>query len=650
MKKILPIFLMLLYCSAASAQITTAVVKANFGVEADLSSNFFNNITQPAVDDWFGNGYAGTGKGIIDTTGAAAIVAGYISNPASRKLAFEKRMGYPAYSVVNNRILLDAVFYRDYHGKDSTVFAIGSNKNGFSPANWTSPGAQSIPDKNDILEAMIHVRRAGPSVTDSLWLFSGLSIENVTGNRFFDFELYQSDISFDKATGTFSGYGPDAGHTSFQFDAAGKITKPGDIIFTAEFSSSSLTLVEARIWVKKSMLLTTPASFIWGGQFDGDGAGATYGYANIRPKTAGNFYTGLQSTVAATSAGAFKVVRDDESVVTTYIPRQFMEFSVNLTKLGIEPTNFTANPCGSAFIRVLVKTRSSTSFTAELKDFVAPFKFFNYPKVEANTYLTYFCGSMPNVVLNVTNANPSSVYLWTSPTGNITGSNTGPSITVNAPGVYYVHQQLNAQCPSYSTDSITILYAPVCAVLDVNITKLQAAVSGADNVIKWQAGNNELAARYEIEYSTNNRSFMPLGNIDPAGITGEAGYEFRHPSNLIADAVIYYRIRVVGKNGITKFSNTAVIRKANSGKKDALVFPNPTNGLLWLSFKSAKKEIAEVMIMDNYGNRIIAAALPLNAGENLVKLPELFGKAQGTYLVRIKTSTGFITQKIILKN
>ena len=649
MKKILQTLIIIVSGQLASAQIIVATVRANFGVEADVSANYYNNTTTPAVDDWFNNGYAGTGRGVIDTNGAAAIVAGYFSNPATRNLAFAKRMAYPAFTVLNNRIVLDAVYYRDYHGNDSTVFASGSNKNGMSPAMWTTPVSQAIPDKNDILEAMIHVRRAGPRVSDSLWLFAGVSIENTTGNRFFDFELYQTDINYNKSSGTFSGFGPNAGHTAWQFDAAGKISAPGDIIFTSEFSSSSISLVEARIWVHRSMLSITPASFIWGGQFDGDGAGAMYGYANIRPKTAGNFYTGLQTTVPATWAGPFKVVRDNNAVVDNYIPGQFLEFSVNLTKLGIEPVNYNQDACDPAFIRVIVKTRSSTSFTAELKDFVAPFKFFDYPPVEAFTYLTYFCGTMPVTQIYVVNPNPNFVYTWTTLNGNIVGSNVGPVINVDAPGTYYVRQKSNINCVPSSFDSVTIIFANTCAVLDASITSLKAEVtSSGKHKLNWSASNNQEVDTYELEYSTNNSSFFPLATLPAGDARGNASFEFEHAAELIFSDIIFYRVKINGKNGAKKYSNVILLRKAKPGKTTGLLYPNPSNGDLWFSYISNKKEIADVLIFNNLGKLVSKTILPINVGENLLKLPGLNGFSKGTYLVRLQSEEINMSQKIIL--
>jgi len=188
MKKLLP-FLLFIISSATYGQ----AIKANFGVEGDLRANFYNKFYIFGNDDWFRKD-AGPGDFIIDTTGAAMILANYTSNPATRMQPFFRGMRYPQFAIINNRILIDGVFIRDHHGDDSTVFASGANKNAMSPAFWTCPVSQGVPDKTDILDMMMHVRRDGPNVTDSLWMFGGVSIDQTTGNRYFDFEMYQTDI------------------------------------------------------------------------------------------------------------------------------------------------------------------------------------------------------------------------------------------------------------------------------------------------------------------------------------------------------------------------------------------------------------------------------------------------------------------------
>ena len=376
MKSLLPLTITLLLTICAQAQITTPVVRANFGIDGELRTNYVSGFAQSS-DDWFSNGAPGVGQPVIDTTGAASIYARYLTDAAFRKQPFFRTMRVPQYSVINNRLWIDAIYIRDYNGQsggDETAFVL-SNKNGASPAEWTG-GITSVLDKNDISDMMIHVKRAGPAKTDELWFMAGLSLQGTSGNRYFDFELYQTDIFYTRSTGKFSNYGPESGHTAWQFDASGNITKPGDVIFTSEFSSSSLTAIEARVWVNKAALRVTPTAFDWGGDFDGASAGSQYGYANIRPKTAGEYYTGLQSS-NNTWAGPFAFIDGGNNVQTNYAARQFMEVSVNLSKLGLDPiTLLGGSACGLPFRRILVKTRTSTSFSSELKDFIGPFDFY----------------------------------------------------------------------------------------------------------------------------------------------------------------------------------------------------------------------------------------------------------------------------------
>ena len=648
MKKNLLLILLTAFTNCLFAQITTPVIKANFGVDGELRANYFG-ATLSTSDDWFKNYKFGTGQFMIDTAGAAAVVANYISNPASRMASFSRLMKPAFYSTVQNHLVIDAVFHRDFHGDDSTVFASGSNKNGMSPALWSCPVAQGIPDKNDILDAFTHVRRAGPNVTDSLWMFGGISIENTNGNRYFDFELYQTDIFYDRASRTFGGYGSNAGHTAWLFDASGNVLKAGDIIFSAEFSSSSLTLIQARIWINKNSLLTTPANFSWGGQFDGDGPGATYGYASILPKTTGTFYSGLQSPVTAW-AGPFSLVLQNNSVVPDYIPGQFMEFSVNLTKLGVDPGSYSNNPCGTPFRRVLIKTRSSTSFTSELKDFIAPFKMFDFPPVDAFTNLLYFCGVFPPTQIDVINPNPASIYTWNTLNGNIVGSNMGISIIVDKPGTYFVTQQLNAQCSYYSKDSVKIFFDSTCRLLDINLTNFKAVQSNGITEFNWQASNNKEAANFTIEYSLDGSNFLQLAVINASIETAFADYTLKHVLDKVNAAVIYFRIKVTAIDGRSKYSNTIVLQNHNGNKLASAVFPNPTHGELWLSVKGTANETAQVAVWNTQGKLITTANVNIVAGENLIQLPGLSGSTAGVYLVKVKTLTGRITQKVLKLN
>jgi hypothetical protein len=644
------IFLLLTFSSAVNAQITSPVIRANFGVDADLRANYFNGALQAGNDDWYNlPGTPGLGQFVIDTTGAAAIVARYATDMAFRRSTFSRSMRYPAYSVINNRTLLDAILVRDFHGDDSTVFASGSNKNGDNPLVWSTPVSQGIPDKNDILDMLVHVRRAGPNGTDSLWLIGGLSLDNTTGNRYFDFEMYQTDLYYDRPALAFGGVGPDAGHTSWVFDGAGNITRAGDIIFSAEYQSSSLTNIEARIWVDKSQLSITPAAFSWSGLFDGASAGATFGYASIQPKTAGAYYTGLQCG-NNTWGGPFAIILQNDAFATDYTAKQFVEFSVNLTKLGLDPlTRLGGDPCGMPFRRILVKTRASASFTAELKDFVAPFAFFDPPMAQIASETPYMCTQGSIVQIYVTNPLSTSSYTWTTPDGNIISSPNGTQITVDTPGTYIVTQHLLSGCGAYATDTVKILPLAPCYPLTIGLSDFHGVARDGTLQLSWKVANNQFVQYFEIERSTDGIHFATVGRVDKRSESdGMTSYSYQEYAGDHEGTIVYYRIKLITTTGTIKYSTIINFNLGKTGSNNLIIFPNPARDLIQVQAQSATNTKMKVDIFDPSGKLITTSTVSLQRGINVMTLDGLSDKPRGIYIAMVYMGNELFRQKIIL--
>lgn len=645
MKLLKSTILLLFWGLQSNAQITTPIIKAFFGVDADLRANYFNSSIQ-SNDDWFHNGNSGAGIQIIDSTGAAATVARYVTDINYRRASIVRGMAVPVYSTINNKLLYDALFVRDHFGDDSTTF-ISSNKNGQNPADWDGTGIATTPsqpvlNKNDIYDVFVHLRRDGINLTDSLWFFGGISLQGNTGNRYFDFELYQTDIYYDRNSGTFLNVGPDAGHTSWQFDAAGNVISAGDVIFTAEFSSSSLTLVEARIWVHQSNLSITPVKFNWGGSFDGDGPGATYGYANITPKVAGDFYTGLQCG-NATWPGPFGYINAGGAITATYSERQFMEISVNMTKLGLDPYTLLASTgCRAGFKRLFVKTRSSTSFTSELKDFIGPYDFAKPQPVDVRTNFPNNCPTNLVTQLFVLNPLPNSVYEWSTPNGNIINNPArGPQININAPGKYIVKQQLFTGCEIYAEDTIEIVYSNNgCSVLSPEQVKLEASIVNTNASLRWTLPEqvNEKVSSFSVERSNDNQQFAEVASVTK--INGAIVYEHTdvHGSNA---AKLYYRLKIITTTGATVYTNTVTVQLL-SNTSSIRFYPNPVQNQLYIN--TSKKQSLSIKIVDANGVLILKRSVQSNgSGIDISHLK------QGTYMIHVISDDGSIisTEKIM---
>jgi len=433
------------------------------------------------------------------------------------------------------------------------------------------------------------------------------------------------------------------------FDAAGNVVKPGDIIFTGEYQSSTLTNIEARIWIKRNSLSITPAQFNWSGQFDGATTGAQYGYASILPKTVGAFYTGLGST-NNTWAGPFQLVLQSNALATNYSKDQFMEFSVNLTKLGLDPvTTFGGDVCGTPFNRLVIKTRSSASFTSELKDFVSPIDLFLAPRVNIATDQPNLCDSAYSYIF-VTNPAPSSTYVWSTSNGHIVGSNTGTGIYVDQPGTYIVTQYLQVGCSPYATDTIQISYINNCQTLaENNIANFSAILQQQTVQLNWLIKENRLATGFDVERSVDGVHFVKLQYM-AADSYDEHRVNYHATDNIagLQTAAAYYRIKVYSRSGSVSYSN---IVRINLNKPEAEVFtilPNPVKDFVQLAIHSKTTALLNGLIIDNSGKTVCSLKGFLQAGRNVITVEGVDKLPNGFYTVLIKLNNDIFSKKMVV--
>jgi hypothetical protein len=496
MKHIVPFYLLLgMLPLRASAQLSNGGLFANFGVDADTRTNWvkYGPVTGAiSSDDWWAP--SGTGNNVIDTSNAATYL-GLLQT--GKNISFNKRMSALLYAKLGGTLWLDAAYGRDFQAasalKDSTTFTIAS-KNGDNPANWQG-GVSSFPTKNDLVDVYAHMRRNGINVHDSLWLFTAVSTFGTTGSSYFDIELYKNSFSYNSTTGVFSTAGPDAGHTQWLFDAAGNIIQTGDMIIAVNFSPGLVPVVDIRIWVSQTTLSTiTPAYFNFTGSFDGASSSPTYGYASIVSKTGSTAWgagisnysaTASQDTTYATPWGTGAPI-GAVMWFSQYRSQQFIETGLNLTRMGVDPALYsTLSPCQSLFSNIFFKSRSSTSFTSNMQDFVTPLTFLRSPVMDYTLQPDTIRCNHRTANITLTNNTTAGYYTWQTVSGSIAGSNGDSSqLSITQPGTYIVSASPAQGCPTARTDTVVIpvdTFPPVASAY-VGLSGKQLALYGGDPV------------------------------------------------------------------------------------------------------------------------------------------------------------------------
>jgi len=370
-------------CSIATCQQPVTVGGFNVGAQVLATANY---------NDWFKSGNT---QGVIAFNANTQAFINALNSSGHYNLTYEQRMSVPFATpvVVGGQpvLMLDAVAARDNHcagGQlDSTIFGSGADKNAANPGTWTL-GISSVPQKNDIIDIGGHIRRTDDGTgNDALMGYAYATTRNTSGTSYLDFEIFRT---FPKLIGgqlTYNnglpGAGPDGGHTASNLDCNPANFRPGDLIVSIDYTNGgSNACVSVYVWINPNNVDGAGHNLAWyntqacrrfnftGVFHTGTGAGP-FGYAEITPLN-GSASACLVRAVANTAAGVQagpwgNLSAQNAAFQTTYEPLQVIEVTINFSALGLDIAP-TLGPCVNLFGSLAVKTRSSASFTSELKD------------------------------------------------------------------------------------------------------------------------------------------------------------------------------------------------------------------------------------------------------------------------------------------
>ncbi|MFZ9004624.1 MAG: cadherin-like domain-containing protein, partial [Robiginitalea sp.] len=449
---------------------------ANFEIEGD---NHSGSATINA-DDWF-KGTSGAGvvdeQTALDMDYAAQLLAG-------NNITFDLRQSIPNFSVSNGYIWYSTFYARDYTGdntNDLTTFSGG--KNGDNPQIGWSISSGRVPDKTDIIDAAVHMRRDGVNIGDDLWVTTMISTLGTSGSHYIDFELFVSEIA--KTETGFINSGDQEGHTAWEFDESGNVTTIGDMTLGFTYSGNSVDAVEVRIWVDRADFKpgTSPggtSKFIWGNDISGATVGSTYGYGQIIIESGVILSKVNDIAVETPSWGA----KNGSGYTNMYSPGQLAEVAINFTEVGFDPANLfgATMACDAPFSMIMAKSRTSAAFDSALKDFTGPYQFLGTTGGFANTQINMedgFVGfnscqtELETTTLSADFISSEAMYHWYSLTPGVVFPDSGTSevsglamtsINIDTPGDYQLGISPIRECnPDVSLGDIIQVRSLLCA-------------------------------------------------------------------------------------------------------------------------------------------------------------------------------------------
>ena len=315
-----------------------------------------------------------------------------------------------------------------YSGTDD-VFA-GSHKFGDNPNTYTWKTA-SAASKDDLNNVYVHISK---DASGDRWITASADRLSNNGTAFVDFELTQASLSQVTDVGCSSA---PCGH--FVTNPAGAVSgdplfatggrTPNDLLITAQYNSGG-SLATAIVYQWKLV-------------------SGSYQWVDITSSIAVNTAFVATNTVDGVSVpyGAFGV--------TTYSKNQFVEMSVDATKL----IQVNVDPCSGIEVHsVFVRTKTSTSASAVLDDFVTPISASfsaGFTVSLTQSAVSCFGGSNGSVAATINGGTPPYLVTLGGTTQTVLTDGGSTTFTGLTAGLQSVHVVATGGCTKDATITVT---------------------------------------------------------------------------------------------------------------------------------------------------------------------------------------------------
>jgi len=188
--------------------------------------------------------------------------------------------------------------------------------------------------------------------------------------------------------------------------------------------------------------------------------------------------------------------------------------------------------------------------------------------------------------------------------------------------------------------------------LPVELTRFTAQREGLDAVLDWATASEKNNLGFDVQVSTDGRTFRALGFVAGAGSSSSPrSYRFLDTEKNKA-GVRYYRLRQVDTDGTENFSPVRTVAFDNSASlaTSLTASPNPFTTELTLTVAATKADAAaQLTVTDAAGRTVLEQKLSIAAGTTEVSLRSLDKLPAGMYLLHLPLDGKLQHVKVVKK-
>ena len=200
-----------------------------------------------------------------------------------------------------------------------------------------------------------------------------------------------------------------------------------------------------------------------------------------------------------------------------------------------------------------------------------------------------------------------------------------------------------------TVDGASTANSSAICTLPIELEYFNASYSPSSNsvVLTWATASEIDNDYFNVERSNDGITFETVATVQANGnSTSEIRYSAIDENPKLG--YNFYRLKQVDFDGQYALSNIEPINIVSDNYHMLSIAPNPSNGLTEVLYNAYSKEDVQVTITDYNGTNVLETSFKTILGSNRFKI-DMSGNAKGVYIVKVVSSTGTNTTKMVIK-
>ena len=172
--------------------------------------------------------------------------------------------------------------------------------------------------------------------------------------------------------------------------------------------------------------------------------------------------------------------------------------------------------------------------------------------------------------------------------------------------------------------------------LPIILSSFTGIANKCEAVLQWKTSTEINADKFVVEQSSNGLNFTAVAEIRSANSATGKSYQTAVSQ---PNSITYYRLKLVDKDGRFSYSPVVTVRTSCGNTAYLTLYPNPVSTNLTVSFYTAYKGQANLVISNAVGQHLMIQKIRITAPANTVNV-NMNNFTPGMYLLHLTNDSG----------